>query len=118
MDKCVSGPCAKSVSGRWPDESPAALVEAYHYQLLPPDQAELVEAYLPAGDAARAGGLRNEQLSKALREVAESLDETPTPAALRRRRDQAWTPAVGEPCEGRYKAGEDGLSRRKDYSCC
>ena len=33
-------------------------------------------------------------------------------AALRRRRDKAWTPAVGEPCEGRYKAGEDGPSRR------
>ena len=69
-------------------ESPSAFVEAY--ERLSPAQAELARGLLPAGDAARAGELRNEQLSLALREVAESLDETPTPAALRRRRDQAF----------------------------
>ena len=92
-------------------ESPKAFAEAYEkLSRDSPAQAELARGLLPAG--ARAGGLRNDYLSLALREVAKSLDETPTPAALRHRRDKAWTPAVGEPCEGRYKAGEDGPSRR------
>ena len=84
-------------------ESPKAFVEAYElYEKLSQDspaQAELARSLLPAGDAARADGPCCEQLSLALREVAESLDETSTPAALRTRRNQVWTPAVGEPCE-------------------
>ena len=66
--------------------SPEAFVEVYQkLSRDSPAQAELARSLLPAGDAARADGLRNEQLSLALREVAESLDETPTPAALRTR---------------------------------
>ena len=49
------------------------------YALLPPTVQEQLATLLPAGDAARGDGLRNAQLSKALREVAESLDEMPTP---------------------------------------
>ena len=75
-------------------------------------QEELSDGWLPAGDAARDDGLRNAQLSEALREVADSLKEVPTPAALQRRRDRAWAPAVGDRCEGRYRAGADGRTRR------
>ena len=49
--------------------------------------------------------------------LAELLAEgiTPTPAALQRRRDSAWTPAVGDPCLGRFRAGPDGLALRKAW---
>ena len=96
-------------------ESPEAFVEAY--QTLSGDSpalAELARSLLPAGDAARADGPCCAELKLALREFAESLDQTSTPAALRKRRNKVWTPAVGEPCEGRYKAGEDP-SRRTDW---
>ena len=39
----------------------------------------------------------------------------PTRAALQRRRDRAWAPAVGDRCEGRYRAGPDGLALRKAW---
>ena len=95
-------------------KAPAAVAEAF--ALLPPSmQEELGGMMLPAGDAARSDGLRNAQLSETIREVAESLDEVPTPAALQRRRDRAWTPAVGEACEARYMASEDGASRRPHW---
>ena len=80
-------------------DTPAALVEAYQL-LRPADRAELAQALLP-GDAARDDGLRNPELAKTLCEVTASLDETPTPAALQRRRNRAWNPAVGDRCEGR-----------------
>ena len=32
-----------------------------------------------------------------------------------RRRDAAWTPAVGDRCEGRWRAAQDGQSRRKAW---
>ena len=38
-----------------------------------------------------------------------------TPAKLQRRRNTAWIPAVGDPCEGRYRAGEDGKFQRKNW---
>ena len=70
-------------------------------------QEELGGAMLPAGDAARGDGLRNAQLSEALGEFTESLKKVPTRAALQRRRDRAWAPAVGDRCEGRFRAGPD-----------
>ena len=94
-------------------DTPRALAEAY--QLLPPTVREQLNRTLPAGDAARDDGLRNPALYEAVSEFTASLDETPTPAALQRRRDRAWAPAVGDPCEGRYKAGEDGPSRRREW---
>ena len=59
-------------------DAPATVAEAFA-RLPPSMQEELGGGWLPAGDAARAVGLRNAQLSEALREVAESLDEVPTP---------------------------------------
>ena len=89
-------------------DAPATFAEAF--TLLPPTvQEELGGTMLPAGDAARGDGLRSAQLSEALREVKESLDEVPTPAALQRRRNRAWTPAVGDACEARYKASTHGV---------
>ena len=89
---------------------PAALAQAF--ARLPPSVQEQLGCTLPVFDVARSDRLRNAQRSEALREVAKSLDEVATPAALQRRRDGAWTPAVGDACEARYKAGEDGPSRR------
>ena len=95
---------------------PAALAEAY--QLLPPAVQEQLNGMLPAGDAARGDGLRNPALTEALREFTASLEETPTPAKLQARRNKTWAPAVGDRCEGRYKAGEDGASRRREWFPC
>ena len=95
-------------------KAPAAVAEAF--ALLPPSmQEELGGMMLPAGDAARGDGLRNAHLSETIREFKESLDEVPTPAALQRRRDRARVPAVGDRCEGRFRAGVDGLSLRKAW---
>ena len=74
-------------------DDPASLEEAY--KKLP---TTVLEPYLPAYDVARDDRLRNAALSEALREFKESLDEMPTPAALRQRRDKKWTPAVGDRC--------------------
>ena len=59
--------------------------------------------------------MANPELAKTLCEVTASLDETPTPAALQRRRNRAWNPAVGDRCEGRWRAAKDGLARRTDW---
>ena len=81
----------RPVLEQW-SESPKAFAEAYEkLSRDSPAQAELARGLLPAGDAALAGGLRNEHLSLALRDFAKSLDETPTLGRLRDRRDQAWT---------------------------
>ena len=62
-------------------ESPKAFVEAYKkLSQDSPAQAELARSLLPAGDAVHTGGLRCAQISLALREFAESLDQTSTPA--------------------------------------
>ena len=90
-------------------DAPATVAEAFA-RLPPSMQEELGGGWLPAGDAARDDGLRNAQLSETLREVADSLKKVPTRAALQRRRDRKWAPAVGDRCEGRYRAGPDGLA--------
>ena len=65
------------------------------YKKLPPTEQEQLHRFLPAGDATRTDGLRNPALTEALREFTASLKETPTPEVLQRRRNKAWTPAVG-----------------------
>ena len=84
------------------EDTHAAVAEAY--ARLPPTQQEQLKGWLPEGDAARVDGLRNPQLSEALREFTASLKEVPTPAELQRRRNAAWIPAVGDRCEAQYKA--------------
>ena len=94
-------------------DAPAALGEACE-RLPPAVLARLAKTFLPEGDDV----LRSPALAQALREFKESLDETPTPRALQRRRDKSWFPAVGDACEGRYKAAVDGKSQRKDWIAC
>ena len=94
-------------------DAPATVAAAYAQ--LPPDAQEQLDCFLPAFDVARSDRLRNPSLYAALSDVAESLDETPTPAALQRRRNKSWNPAVGDRCEGRYRAAKDGLARRTEW---
>ena len=94
-------------------DAPAALGEACE-RLPPATLALLAETFLPAGDVTRDDGLRSPALAQALREFKESLDETPTPRALQRRRDQSWTPrpsATPARAAKRRVWGEDGPSR-------
>ena len=91
--------------------NPAKLAEAH--RLLPPvDQARLT-ALLPEWE----NGLTetHPQLVEAVRDVKESLDETPTARSLQRRLDKAWAPAVGDRCEGGFLAAVEGVRRRTDW---
>ena len=93
--------------------APESIQQAY--ERLPPQEQAQLDRLLPAFDVTCGDRLRNPSLSEALSEFQASMDEAPTPPKLQRRRDRAWTPAVGDPCEGRYKAGEDGAWLRKDW---
>ena len=92
-------------------DTPAALGEACE-RLPPAVLARLAKTFLPEGDDV----LRSPALAQALREFKESLDETPTPRALQRRRDKSWFPAVGDACEGRFLlTSKDGTSQRREW---
>ena len=88
------------------------------FNMLPLDLQQRLAKDLPAGDAEREGGLRNSSLSEAVREFHENLEET-TPEKLIARRqrvaDLAWTPAVDDRCEARFRAGVDGCRHRKHW---
>ena len=94
--------------------NPAKVAEAH--RLLPPaDQARLA-ALLPEWDQCLTEGAPHPQLVEAVRDVKESLDETPTAHSLRRRLNKAWAPAVGDRCEVRTREpraprGRGGIAR-------
>ena len=83
-------------------DDPANLGECFAQ--LPAAAQEQLSGFLPVDDRGDPRLLRHPALAETLGLFRESLSRISTAPLLRQRRNRRWTPAVDEPCEGRYRA--------------
>ena len=94
-------------------DDPANLGECFTQ--LPAAAQEQLSGFLPVDDRGDPRLLRHPALAETLGLFRESLSRISTAPLLRQWRNRRWTPAVDEPCEGRYRAAVDGKEHRPHW---